>query len=183
MGGHVVDMYGAHGTVRNHGVGGTGPGCSGLCEVLHEGFRVLTSDSKKHLCECSDDVGICRAGGDGVGDGVQCKVARFVGFFLVEDEGERIGALCFNDACFHLVADEWRDEEFVENGQSNDEDGHETEVFVPALQFPAILEQGGNGRRRYEGCDFVKLEKGAGHAEEGLAAGRCKAETGSARIF
>ena len=33
---------------------------------------------------------------------------------------------------------------------------HETEVFFPALKFGAILKQGGNVRRRYEGCIFAK---------------------------
>ena len=93
----MIDMYGTHGTVRNHGVGGTRPGRSGLCEVLHKGFRVLNSHSRKHLCECSDDVGKGSVGGNGVGDGVQCKVAGFVGFFLVEDEGEMMGALCMRE--------------------------------------------------------------------------------------
>ena len=101
---------------------------------------------------------------------MQRKVTRLVGFLL----RVQASALCVTSFCvraracwwrsvIHLVPNERRDDDLVEEAQHDDEKCDEAHVFVPSLKFPAILEQWGDGGGREEGGEGIKLREEVGH--------------------
>ena len=67
----------------------------------------------------------------------------------------------------YLMAYQRRHDCLVDDGQREDEDGHEAEVFVPAIESAAALEEGG-----YLGTCYINALPDAAAAGGVRAAGR-----------